>query len=148
MSLLERARAPRELPSGEATEERRLRVVDPAPDRLARRIVSFVVLAMVFAVLFLTVTFHVSLVTGQQKIDRLNRQADLAQQRYERLRIDVDRLSAPSRVVSRARSLGMVPAQDPIWLAPGSATTVVPDQGSGPSISDYLDVKPYLGDGG
>ncbi|HET8931632.1 MAG TPA: hypothetical protein VFN21_13305, partial [Acidimicrobiales bacterium] len=85
----------------EEAEARHLRVV-PAPRRSVRRVGLLLGFIAVFVILFGTVTFHVRLATGQQRIERLDRQAEAAQARYDRLRLDVDRLSAPDRIVARA----------------------------------------------
>lgn len=130
----------------EESEAPHLRVV-PAPRRTGRRRAGlFVGFIAVFVILFGTVTFHVRLATGQQQIERLDRQAESAQARYDRLRLDVDRLSAPDRIVARARALGMVEAQDPTWLAPGSPAITGRGATSSDGLHDYLDVKPYLQD--
>ncbi len=139
---------PDRAPRGRRSDQpdRHLRVVAPPPRRGHRRLLSFFVLVGFFVILLGTATFHVRLVTGQQRIDRLDRQAEAAQAEYDRLRLDVDRLSAPDRVVARARALGMVDAQDPTWLAPGSPAITDGGDHGGAGLQDYLDVKPYLKD--
>jgi cell division protein FtsL len=125
---------------------RRLRVVEPPRDARRTRLVGAVVLLVLFGVLFGTVSFHVKLVQGQQRIDRMERRADAAQARYDHLRLEVDRLSSPARITAAARKLGMVDATDTIWLAPpAGADTSGSDPTSSPA-DDYLDVKTYLGD--
>lgn len=125
-----------------------LHVVGP-PRRRRTRLVAFIVLIMVSAVLLATVAFHVRLVQQQQHIDRLNRQADAAQARYDRLRVEVDRLESPARIVSTAKKLGMVDPAESTWLAPAHGASVndaSPSGGSGAtSPDDYPDVKPHLG---
>ena len=130
----------------ERTEERHLRVVASPINRTSRRLISFLVLIALFLILFATVTFHVKLVTGQQRIDRLNKRAEAAQTTYDRLRVQVDSLSAPQRVIARAKSLGMVEADNPTWLAPTSPSIGGANQSDGSTLRDYLDVKPYLQD--
>lgn len=138
----------RHVPRTRGDEGRHLRVVDPPRRRGRRGLVVSMIFIGFTVILLATVTFHVRLVTGQQRIDRLDRRAEAAQQTYDRLRERVDRLSAPERIVARARSLGMVQAEDPTWLAP---TAEGPDTGDDESsasskLHDYLDVKPFLGD--
>lgn len=145
MSMVARPRPVREATPSPSESSRHLRVVEPAPV-LGRRLVSLLVLVALFAILFATVAFHVQLVTGQQEIDRLQRRADAAQATYDARRVAVDQLSAPNRIVARARALGMVNASDPVWLA---APTTASGDGAGgvaDELHDYLDVKPYLQD--
>jgi len=139
---------PERIPRGRRAEpaDRHLRVVAEPRRRSRRRVLSFFVLVAFFVILFGTATFHVRLVTGQQRLDRLDRQAEAAQAKYDRLRLDVDRLSAPDRIVARARALGMVEAGDPTWLGPGSAAITDGDGHGDSALHDYLDVKPYLKD--
>ena len=148
MSIIE---SPRTRPERAPIEESRphLRVVDP-PRRRRTRVIGALVLLTLFSVLMATVAFHVNLVQGQQRIDRMNRQADAAQARYDRLRVEVDRLQSPSRVVSSATRLGMVTPDDSTWLAPVGPASASTSSNSTPSLDaapdDYLDVKPHLGD--
>lgn len=137
-------RTPR--PRRDEREERHLRVVAPVRHRGRRRLLSFFVLVAFFVVLLGTATFHVRLVTGQQRIDRLDKQAQQSQATYDRLRLQVDKLSAPDRIVARARALGMVDAGEPTWLAPGSPAITRGTDDPATGLRNYLDVKPYLGD--
>lgn len=138
------ARAPRRSDPGLGDEPRHLHVVRRSRPRRSRRVFATALLAVMFLVLFGTVAFHVQLVKGQQHIEELNRQAEQSQDRYHELRLHLDRLSAPQRIVSKAKSLGMVPAEDPIWLAPTSPGGSVMPGAADPSMRNYLDVKPYL----
>lgn len=145
MSMVARPRPAREATPSPAESRRHLKVVEPAP-ALGRRLVSLLILIALFAILFATVAFHVQLVTGQQEIDRLQRRADAAQATYDARRVEVDNLSAPDRIVARARALGMVNATDPVWLAAPTATNSDGTGGAADELHDYLDVKPYLQD--
>ncbi len=138
------ARAPRR--DRNESEARHLRVVPTPRGRGRRRAGLLVGFIAGFVILFGTVTFHVRLVTGQQRIERLDTRAEAAQARYDRLRLEVDRLSAPDRIVARARALGMVEAQDPTWLAPASPAITEHGGSDGGDRHDYLDVKPFLQD--
>ena len=148
MSIIE---SPRTRPQRAPVEESRphLRVVEP-PRRRRTRVIGALVLLTLFSVLMATVAFHVNLVQGQQRIDRMNRQADAAQARYDRLRVEVDRLQSPSRVVSSANKLGLVIPDDSTWLAPAGPSAPHAAPAPAPSLDgapdDYLDVKPHLGD--
>lgn len=141
------ARPDRATRRGAAEDRRRhLQVVEAPRSRGPRRVGIAALLLVVFAVSFASVGFHVHLATGQQRIEQLDRRAEAAQAQYERLRLEVDRLAAPSRVVERARALGMVEAREPTWLAPGSPAITEGTGDGGRDLRDYLDVKPFLRD--
>lgn len=142
----DRVRTDRARTDGDPSGKRHLRVVDAPRHRGRRRLWMSLAFVGIFVVLFGTVTFHVHLVTGQQHIDELNRSADAAQERYDRLRVEVDRLSAPDRVVAKARGLGMVQADDPTWLPSPPSATSDGESATSPVLRDYLDVRPYLRD--
>ncbi|HVX17096.1 MAG TPA: hypothetical protein VHA73_03605 [Acidimicrobiales bacterium] len=129
-----------------------LRVVDPRPWRIRRGVVVVAALVFVFGALLASAVFHALLAQGQQRLDHLNSQVSDAQQTYDRQRLEVDRLSAPDRIVSRAEQLGMV--------TPTTVETITPAPGTGAEIADvpgdntpapadantgYATVKPYLG---
>lgn len=104
---------------------------------------------VLFVVLFGSVSFHVYLLQSQQKIDRLTTQSQVSQARYDHLRVTVDQLQSPARIVAAARRLGMVEAADSTWLAPKGSTDPslksTPATQSGLDDShDYSEVKPYL----
>lgn len=138
--------------AGTTARRPELRVVDPRPWRVRRGVVVVVALVLVFGALLASAVFHALLAQGQQRLDHLNSQVSQAQQTYDRLRLDVDRLSAPERIVSKAQQLGMV--------TPSTVETITPAPGTGADIGDvpggnapahadantgYATVKPYLG---
>ena len=142
--------APQRTPSRPARPE--LRVVDRRRRRPRRGLVVVGSMIVVFTALLATTAFHALLAQGQQNLDRTNAKVTAAQQRYDQLRLEVDQLSAPDRIVSEAENLGMVtPSKvQPITPAPGAGATVPNVPGAdGPSASsgssDYPAVKPYLG---
>jgi cell division protein FtsL len=109
-------------------------------------------IGIVFGALLASAVFHALLAQGQQRLDRVDQQVTQAQQDYDRLRLNVDRLSAPERIVSEAERLGMV--------APGKVQPITPAAGAGASVPNvpgvdaptsgqgttgYTKVKPYLG---
>lgn len=133
MSAPARSRAPARAPARRAVPPRprparpRLRVVDPAARRravLVRRAIWVAVLLSAVSV-FAIVAFHVVLAQGQLRLDRLSERTAAQQARYERLRLDVARRSAPDRIVTRAAELGLVPAGQATFVAtpppPGAA---------------------------
>jgi len=65
------------------------------------------------------VGLHVMLAQNQFRLDRLNGQADAEQARYERLRLQVDQLESPQRIVATAeQKLGMVTPGSVRYLTP------------------------------
>jgi len=134
--------APRERPE----PARHLRVVDERAAKRERQVRRGIVLFGLVSVVsvFVVVVLHVMVAQGQLQLDRLNRETTGAQQQYERLRLEVAQLSAPSRIATRAQQLGMVPG--------GPSTFVTVPDASGPaaqstpssSTEDYQKVKPHL----
>lgn len=109
-------------------------------------------LVVVFGALLASAVFHALLAQGQQRLDHTDQKVSQAQDRYDRLRLELDRLSAPARIVNEAHRLGMV--------QPDSVQTVTPPPGAGEAVPDvagavssdpaltgtgYTTVKPYLG---
>ena len=143
------ARTPRKAPIKESA--RHLRVVERRRGRRRARLVTACGFAVLFFVLFGAVSFHVHLVQNQQKIDRLTTQSQESQARYNSLRLQVDVLQAPARIVAAATRQGLVGANDSTWLAP-SATGTANSQGPATAANQddrppdtYTHVKPYLG---
>ena len=137
-----------------------LRVVKPGlrPARRKRRVrlAGTLVAIFVVAVVFALVGLHVMLAQNQFRLDRLNTQATAEQAAYERSRLKVDQLSAPSRIVSAAETqLGMVPAGPVTNLAPIPPSTTGTTTGSAPTATtaapgadhapaDWSTIKPQL----
>jgi cell division protein FtsL len=84
--------------------------------RLRRRLVAAVGLVLGLAPVFGLVLVHVELTANQQRLTTLQRQAQAAQQANVRLRLQVAQLESPSRIVSRAQQLGMVPPPSILYL--------------------------------
>lgn len=146
MSMVTALRAPRRSKATGTGVRRHLEVVEAPRARRLHGFSLFLGVSVVGAVLLAAVVFQVSLVTGQQHIGELEKQAQVAQQTYDRLRVEVDELSAPRRIVTRARSLGMVEVGERTWLAP-VGPGVGHDANADPTtMRDYLDVKPFLGE--
>lgn len=112
-------------------------------------------IGVVFVALLASAVFHALLAQGQQQLDHLDQQINQAEQRYDQLRLQVDLLSAPARIVSEASRLGMVtPAQvQPVTPPPGAASEIAGggssganDQTTNDTITGYQAVKPHLGE--
>ena len=102
--------------------------------------------------LFALAAFNAVLVSGQGRIDRLERQVAEAQAQYSANRLKVAELESPDRIVRVAQErLGMVPPPDVTYLTPSEA--VADEVGrpaeapatTGESSRSWAAVKPYLG---
>jgi hypothetical protein len=109
--------------------------------RRRRRLVALLCVAAVGVGLFALVASHVVLTQGQFRLDRLQSRAAAEQARYERLRLRVAELEAPSRVVAAAQER-LVTYLSPSAGAPGPAR----DWGRGEAAAgdDWSRVKPEL----
>jgi cell division protein FtsL len=116
--------------------------------RRRRRLVALLCVAAVGVGLFALVASHVVLTQGQFRLDRLQSRAAAEQARYERLRLRVAELEAPSRVVAAAQErLGMVPPPGVTYLSPSAgAPGPARDWGRGEAAAgdDWSRVKPEL----
>lgn len=135
----------------------RLRIVDDARLRAAQRrrrmrLVVAVAAVVTTASLFALAAFNAMLVSGQGRLDQLERSVTEAQSQYSANRLRVAELEAPEHVIEAARDrLGMVPPPEVKYLTPsepvaeevrGTApATPSPKADSGTS---WAAAKPYL----
>jgi cell division protein FtsL len=118
-----------------------LQVVPPAqPDAARRRRLVRLGLVVfgtfVVAVVFGLVGLHVVLAQNQFRLDRLNVQAADQEATYQRLRLQVDQLEAPQRIVATAEGkLGMVPPAGVTYLTPSGPVTLPGSGAAGPASS-------------
>jgi hypothetical protein len=134
-----------------------LRVVEPgvqAATRRRRRIRLTALGAGGFLaiVVFGLVGVHVMLAQNQFKLDRLNSRSAIEEGRYQRLRLEVDQLEAPQRIVATAEGrLGMVSSPGVKYLTPSSpltsATSSSPPGESAPSLASPSTGTPPAGEG-
>jgi hypothetical protein len=131
----------------------RLRLVDDRrlqlADRRRRTRLLFVATGLVLvASLFGVVICHAMLVTGQGRLDSLQREVVEEQTRYQALRLRVAELEAPGRIVAEAQGrLGMVDPLGITYLTPVTTDLPVPEvgpQGEGDEAA-WRAVKPLLG---
>ncbi len=129
-------------------QERHLQLVPRAPRRRSRRrLLGAFLIVLVLTTVFCAVASHVVLLQGQQHLDHLTEQNAAVQKRYYQLRLQVDRLEAPARIVEEATRQGLVQPTDQTWLTPSSpdgadkAAPVNDDD----TTEDQAQVKPYLG---
>lgn len=139
-----RAAAPRRQPAPRA-RPRHLRVVETAAARRRRRVRAAVVTAVALTLLsiFGLVAFNVFLVQSQFRLERVEQQADLERQEYERLRLEAARLSSPERILDIARQeLGMVdPASITLLTVAGEGR---PGDRPGEGTRAWTELKPLL----
>ena len=128
------------------------RELDARRVRRRRQAMTVVTLVIVAAGLFGLVASHVVLTQGQFKLQRIQRQADEEQARYERMRLQVAQLESPSRIVAVAQErLGMVPPAHVKYLAPTPNATSpavappnTPAQQTASATTDWSTVKKHL----
>lgn len=117
-----------------------LRVVDPneQANQRRRRLVRLgggLLAAFVVALLFVAVGMHVMLAQNQFKLDRLNKQAAAEQAAYQKLRLQVDQLESPQRILSTAQGrLGMVLPPSVTFLTPSTGSSLVGTGAGGRSL--------------
>jgi hypothetical protein len=73
-------------------------------------LVVFISCVVTVASLFTLVAFHVLAAQSAFTLDRVTKERNNEQLRYQRLRDEVARASSPAQVISEAQQLGMVPA--------------------------------------
>jgi cell division protein FtsL len=143
---------PRREPDPAVVHLRVVKSQGPSPARRRRRVRLFGVTISVFvvAVVFALVGLHVMLAQNQFRLDRLNTKAAAEQADYERSRLQVDQLSAPSRIVGAAEGrLGMVPATSVKPLMPSplpakTASTATAARAKQSPTSSWNAIKPHL----
>ena len=112
-------------PGVEAIPRPQLSAVPPLrPSRKTGLLAGFVI-ALMFGVLLGAVMLNSKLITGQQELDRLDRDIARSEAAHERLRLRVAELESPEHIVSAAQDRGMVPAASTVWVIP-----VVPTGGA------------------
>jgi cell division protein FtsL len=107
------------------------------------RLGGIVLTVFVIGLLFAAVAMHVVLAQNQFRLDRLTGQGAAEQARYQQLRLQVDQLESPARIIGIAQGrLGMVMPSGVTYLAPAAATgpsaagisgPVTGSSGTGPS---------------
>ena len=86
------------------------------------RLGGIVLAVFVIGLLFAAVGMHVVLAQNQFRLDRLTTQAATEQAHYQQLRLQVDQLESPQRIIGIAQSrLGMVAPAGVTYLAPAAA---------------------------
>jgi hypothetical protein len=84
------------------------------------------------------VLVHVDLTTNETRLTALQRRVAAAQRANVQLRLQVAALSAPTRIVSRAQALGMVPPPSVLYLTgvpDGAAAAASPPSAQATSLA-------------
>jgi hypothetical protein len=138
----------RGVPQREAPARRaHLRIVEE-PGRRARRRRTFAIIGGVAVLALLTVVaFQAFLAQSQVAIDRLEHRTAVAERRYEQARYEHARLSAPQRIVERARALGLVAPDAPPTAITVAGEAPAPPDASSPTLRGVAEVKATLGTG-
>jgi len=112
---------PQPTPAPRRTREH-LRVAPDVRRRRRRaRLLVFVSCVVTVASLFTLVGFHVLAAQSAFTLDRVTKQRNNEQLRYQRLRDEVARASSPAQVISEAQKLGMIPATNVHYIVAPSA---------------------------
>jgi hypothetical protein len=99
--------------------------------------------------------FQTKLAADQQRLDKLETNIRQAQDRYEKLRLQVALLEAPDHVVSAAEGQGMKAPATVAYLSPSAedvatveaalAGAADPATANPGAVTDWGNVKPYVG---
>ena len=122
----------------ERTESER---TDDVPSRVSIGLVGTLAFIFVFGALFGLAAFHSVLVQNQLRIDRLSRDVEREQARYQDLRIEYGQAAAPFRVLAQAGARGMLPSKSKEPLQ-----AVLPEQGDlqAPSAHPFGNVSNFV----
>jgi hypothetical protein len=112
-----------------------------APSRLSIGLVGVLAFIFVFGALFGLAAFHSVLVQNQLRLDRLSRDVEREQARYDELRIEAGNAAAPYRIIAQATARGMLPATSKEKLQ-----AVLPEQGklSAPANHPFGNVSNFV----
>lgn len=112
---------PRSVPAvPQARRAPALHVVEPPVRRYPARAVAVAAVVLVFGSMLASAVFHSVLVSGQARIDELERQVTAAEKGLAHDRLELARMSSPERIAEEAERLGLVIAERQTWIRPGS----------------------------
>ncbi|TML18335.1 MAG: hypothetical protein E6G39_03415 [Actinobacteria bacterium] len=114
---------------------------DEAPSRVSIGLVGVLAFIFVFGALFGLAAFHSVLVQNQLRLDRLSRDVEREQTRYQDLRIEYGQTAAPFRILAQAAARGMLQSNSRQKLQ-----AVLPEQGrlSSPSTHPFGAVSDFV----
>jgi len=128
-------------PDVEEAEETAFERTDDGPSRVSIGLVGTLAFIFVFGALFGLAAFHSVLVQNQLRLDRLSRDVEREQARYQDLRIEYGQAAAPFRVLAQAGARGMLPSKSKEPLQ-----AVLPEQGDlhAPSAKPFGNVSNFV----
>ena len=128
-------------PDFEEAEEAALERRDDGPSRVSIGLVGTLAFIFVFGALFGLAAFHSVLVQNQLRLDRLSRDVEREQARYQDLRIEYGQAAAPFRVLAQAGARGMLQSKSKEPLQ-----AVLPEQGDlhAPSAKPFGNVSNFV----
>ena len=114
---------------------------DDVPSRVSVGLVGTLAFIFVFGALFGLAAFHSVLVQNQLRLDRLSRDVEREQARYQDLRIEYGQAAAPFRVLAQAGARGMLQSKSKEPLQ-----AVLPEQGDlkAPSAHPFGNVSNFV----
>jgi hypothetical protein len=98
--------------------------------------VLVVAAALVFGSLLTSAVFHGLLVGGQTQLDQMEEQLAAERVALAREELALAELSSPEHIAREAAALGMVRADEQIWLSPGGGGAPVVTGGPAPNDAD------------
>lgn len=125
-----------ELDEDEASER-----TEDVPSRVSVGLVGTLAFIFVFGALFGLAAFHSVLVQNQLRLDRLSRDVEREQARYQDLRIEYGQAAAPFRILAQAGARGMLQSKSKEPLQ-----AVLPEQGdlNAPSAHPFGNVSNFV----
>ena len=126
---------------GEGVERDRDPNKDDTPSRMSIGLVGMLAFIFVFGALFGLAAFHSVLVQNQLRLDRLSRDLQREQARYQELRIEYGQAAAPFRILAQASARDMLQSK-----SKQSLQAVLPEQGDlhAPSARPFGNVSNFV----
>ena len=123
------------------SEETAFEREDDVPSRVSIGLVGTLAFIFVFGALFGLAAFHSVLVQNQLRLDRVSRDVEREQARYQDLRIEYGQAAAPFRVLAQAGARGMLQSKSKEPLQ-----AVLPEQGDlhAPSAHPFGNVSNFV----
>jgi hypothetical protein len=94
---------------------------------------------VVFASLMASAGFHGMLVGGQSDLDRMEQQLEQERATLAREKLALAEMQSPESIAAKAEALGMVPAEQQVWVSPGTGADPVVTGGDVDDPTDQTD---------
>ena len=111
------------------------------PSRVSIGLVGTLAFIFVFGALFGLAAFHSVLVQNQLRLDRLSREVEREQARYQELRIEYGQAAAPFRILAQAGARGMLQSRskEPLQaVLPGQGALNAPNARPFGNVSNFV----------